>query len=43
MPSANLTHLEAPFSLSKLEVAVDKMHGEKAPGPDGFIGNFFKK
>jgi hypothetical protein len=38
-----LTHLEAPFSLSELEVAVDKMHGEKAPGPDGFIGNFFKR
>ncbi|KAM0868748.1 hypothetical protein ACQ4PT_041095 [Festuca glaucescens] len=26
----------------ELKQAVDDMHGEKAPGPDGFVGNFFK-
>jgi hypothetical protein len=41
--TANLSHLETPFSVSELKAAVHEMHGERAPGPDGFIGAFFKK
>jgi hypothetical protein len=29
--------------MDELKAAVDGMHGEKAPGPDGFTGDFFKK
>ena len=29
--------------MDELKEAVDSMHGKKAPGPDGFIGNFYKK
>lgn len=43
IPSIDLMHLDTPFSLAELKLAVDGLHGEKAPGPDGFIGNFFKK
>jgi hypothetical protein len=43
LPAADLAHLDVPFSLPELKAAVDGMHGEKAPGPDGFIGEFFKK
>jgi hypothetical protein len=43
LPSLNLAHLDAPFSLSELKMAVDNVHGEKAPGPDGFVGDIFKK
>jgi hypothetical protein len=41
--SADLSHLDAPFSLEQLKGAVNDLHAEKAPGPDGFIGGFFKK
>jgi hypothetical protein len=40
---AALSHLDLPFSLHELKVAIDDMHAEKAPGPDGFIEGFFKK
>ena len=40
LPSANLDHLDAPFTMQELKEAVYDMHGEKAPGPDGFIGDF---
>jgi mannosylglycoprotein endo-beta-mannosidase len=43
LPSAALSHLDLPFSLHELKVAIGDMHAEKAPGPDGFIGGFFKK
>jgi hypothetical protein len=41
--SADLAHLEVPFCLEELKVAVDDLHAEKSPGPDGFIGGFYKK
>ena len=41
LPSSDLSHLESPFSLTELKDAVDNLHGEKAPGPDGFVGNFY--
>jgi hypothetical protein len=37
-----LGHLEAPFSSNELRVAVFALPAEKAPGPDGFIGLFFR-
>jgi hypothetical protein len=43
LPWSDLSHLEVPFSADELEIAVHELHGEKAPGLDGFIGNFFKK
>jgi hypothetical protein len=41
--SADLSHLDAPFSLEELKGAVNDLHAEKAPGPDSFVGDFFKK
>jgi mannosylglycoprotein endo-beta-mannosidase len=43
IPSADLSHLDAPFSLEEWKGAVNDLHAEKAPGPDGFVGVFFKK
>jgi exonuclease III len=43
LPRLDLVHLEAQFSVDELKSAVDQLHGENAPGPDGFIGNFYKK
>ena len=43
LPSSNLSHLDSAFSLEELKSAIDSMRGEKASGPDGFIGNFYKK
>jgi hypothetical protein len=40
---ADLSHLESPFSLAELKTAINDMHAEKAPGPDGFIGGVFRK
>ena len=39
----DLSHLDEPFTMVELKKAVDELHGEKAPGPDGFIGEFYKK
>ena len=38
----NLSHLDARFTMQELKQVIDDMHGEKAPGPDGFIGSFYK-
>lgn len=43
LPSFNLEHLDAIFTMEELKKAVLEMHDEKSPGPDGFIGGFFKK
>jgi hypothetical protein len=43
LPTDDLSHLEAGFSLDELKTTIDELHGEKAPGPDGFSANFFKK
>lgn len=39
----NLEHLDARFSMEEIKTAVFELHAEKAPGPDGFVGAFFKK
>ncbi|WVZ88443.1 hypothetical protein U9M48_034964 [Paspalum notatum var. saurae] len=33
--------IEAPFEEEEVQAAINKLHAEKAPGPDGFIGLFF--
>lgn len=38
----NLQHLEAPFIEEEIHRVIMAMPGEKAPGPDGYIGVFFK-
>lgn len=38
----DLHHLEAPFTEEEVKGAVLAMPSEKAPGPDGYIGAFFK-
>jgi len=35
--------LDRPFTLEELKHTVDEMPAEKAPGPDGFSGLFYKK
>jgi hypothetical protein len=38
----DLSDLEMPFSLEELKKAVFSLPAEKAPGPDGFIGRFYR-
>jgi len=39
----NLEDLDTPFTVQEIEAVVKDMPFEKAPGPDGFIGVFYKK
>jgi hypothetical protein len=42
-PSADLRSLDVQFTEDEIKAAVFDLHDEKAPGPDGFIGKFFKR
>lgn len=42
LPTADLSNLDVLFSLDELKAAVFELHTEKAPGPDGFIGAFYR-
>ena len=42
LPSFDLQHLEEVFSEDELKVIVQDIAAEKAPGPDGYIGAFYK-
>ncbi|XP_073362920.1 uncharacterized protein [Aegilops tauschii subsp. strangulata] len=42
LPRRDLSHLEGAFSEQELLAAIQETHGEKAPGPDGYTGAFFK-
>lgn len=42
LPRVNLDHLDDAFEEEELKTTVIEMHVEKAPGPDGFVGFFFK-
>jgi hypothetical protein len=42
LPRADLTHLEEDFTVEELHAVIKDFASEKAPGPDGFIGLFFK-
>ena len=39
----DLEDLDAPFTSQEIEAVIKDMPSEKAPGPDGFIGCFYKK
>lgn len=39
----DLEDLDAPFTEQEIEAVVKDMPSEKAPGPDGFIGVFYKR
>ena len=39
----DLSSLEAPFSQDEIKDTIQSMPGDKAPGPDGFTGLFFKE
>jgi hypothetical protein len=38
-----LEHISAPFTREEIDNVVKHMPIDKAPGPDGFNGMFFKK
>jgi hypothetical protein len=42
IPNLGANHLDAPFREEEIKKAVDELHAEKAPGPDGFTGTFYK-
>lgn len=42
IPRCNLNHLDDSFSEEEVRRAILQMPTDKAPGPDGFTGNFFK-
>ena len=39
----DLDDLDAPFTEQEIEAVIKEMPAEKAPGPDGFIGLFYKR
>jgi hypothetical protein len=39
----DLAHLEEPFLEEEVPAVIRDIAGEKAPGPDGFIGVFLKR
>jgi mannosylglycoprotein endo-beta-mannosidase len=39
----SLEHLGDPFTEEEVRNAINQMPGDKAPGPDGFTGAFFKR
>jgi hypothetical protein len=38
----DLSDLELPFTLEEVKNTIDSMSSDKASGPDGFTGTFFK-
>jgi hypothetical protein len=42
LPAPGLSELEVPFTLEEVKAAVFDMPTDKAPGPDGFSGVFFR-
>jgi hypothetical protein len=40
--SHNLQHLEEEFSEEELKAVFQELAPDKAPGPDGYIGAFYK-
>ena len=42
LPSFELSELDAPFSEQEVEDIIKRIPADKAPGPDGFTGRFYK-
>jgi hypothetical protein len=43
LPTLDLASLDSPFSNEEIWQEICLMPQDKAPGPDGFTGHFFKK
>jgi hypothetical protein len=43
LPAVDLSSLDRPFTESEVWQAICLMPQDKAPGPDGFTGHFFKR
>lgn len=43
LPQVNPDELDEPFTEEEVWAALKQMPAEKAPGPDGFNGTFYKK
>ena len=41
-PAADLSELDSPFSEKEVRDAIADLPSDKAPGPDGFMGRFYK-
>lgn len=39
----NLAHLDAQFTIDEIEQVVKEFPADRAPGPDGFNGQFLRK
>ena len=42
LSQVDLSDIEGEFTLDEIKLALDDMPSEKAPGPDGFSGGFYK-
>jgi hypothetical protein len=42
VPTHELAHLDTPFSEEEVWETIKRLPSDKAPGPDGFIGRFYK-
>lgn len=42
VPTHDLTKLDAPFSEEEVWKTINSLPSDKAPGPDGFTGKFYK-
>lgn len=42
LPSVDLSNVEVCFTEAKIWVVISEMPNDKAPGPDGFTGLFYK-
>jgi hypothetical protein len=42
IPTHNLTILDSPFSEKEVWETIKQLPSDKAPGPDGFMGRFYK-
>lgn len=42
LPRIEANDLDAPFTEPEIKKAIDELPAEKAPGPDGFTGSFYK-
>jgi hypothetical protein len=42
LPQLDLSELDAPFSADEVRQAIADIPADRAPGPDGFSGGFFK-
>jgi hypothetical protein len=42
LPKMDLSHLKEEFTDEEVHAAIQDLASDKAPGPDGYVGIFFK-